>query len=261
MTETVRQDPREAFAADSPLADEVRPAASCNLRKEPLDILMLHYTGMQDGEKAVERLCCAESGVSCHYLVHEDGRIVQMVRESDRAWHAGAGSWRGSTDINSRSIGIEISNPGHEFDYPDFPEVQIRAVTSLCRDILGRHAIPPRNVIAHSDSAPGRKADPGEKFPWARLAAEGIGLWVEPDAPRQGRTLMEGDVGACVESLQAMLRLYGYGIGSSGRFGVHTRNCVAAFQRHFRQGRVDGIADESTMSSLFRLIGTLSRLT
>ena len=143
-------------------------------------MIVLHYTGMKSGEEALARLTDPAAKVSSHYLVHEDGRIDQLVPEARRAWHAGLSSWKGVADINSCSIGIEIVNPGHEFGYRDFPDAQIEAVISLCRDIIARHRIPNARVLAHSDVAPARKQDPGEKFPWARLAASGVGLWVEP---------------------------------------------------------------------------------
>src|SRR6185312_12956132 len=133
--------------------------------------IILHYTGMETGEAAEAWLCNPESEVSSHYLVHEDGLIVQMVREADRAWHAGASSWHGETDMNSRSVGIEIVNRGHSLGYDNFGDSQIEAVIGLCRGISLRHAVPPERVLAHSDIAPARKVDPGEKFPWRRLAA------------------------------------------------------------------------------------------
>ena len=144
------------------------------------DMIILHYTGMQTGEGAEAWLCAPESQVSSHYLVHEDGRVVQMVRESDRAWHAGKSFWRGVTDVNSHSIGIEIVNPGHEFGYRGFPARQVAAVVALCRGVIDRHRIVSQRVLAHSDVAPGRKVDPGEKFPWRQLAEAVIGHFVAP---------------------------------------------------------------------------------
>jgi N-acetylmuramoyl-L-alanine amidase len=222
------------------------------------DMIVLHYTGMVSGEGAEAWLCDPASEVSSHYLVHEDGRIVQMVRESDRAWHAGKSFWRGVADINSVSIGIEIVNPGHPFGYPEFPEVQIQAVIGLCRDIRERHAIAPERVLAHSDVAPGRKVDPGEKFPWKRLFVAGVGHLVEPAPIGGGRFLSQGDRGEPVEALQSMLALYGYGVGISGQFDERTAAVVEAFQRHFRPARVDGIADRSTVETLHRLLGSLA---
>ena len=231
------------------------------------DMLILHYTGMGGGEVARRWLCDPASGVSCHYLVHEDGRIVQMVAEDRRAWHAGAGNWRGRADVNSHSIGIEIVNPGHGHghgkdrnqDYPDFPEVQIGAVIGLCRDILSRHAIPAEFVLAHSDIAPGRKSDPGEKFPWDRLAEAGIGHYVTPSPLRGGRFFGRGDAGEPIAAWQAMLAAYGYGVSTDGTFDEATRQATLAFQRHFRREKVDGIADASTIETLHRLLNALPR--
>lgn len=221
------------------------------------DLIVLHYTGMKTGEGAEAWLCAPESQVSAHYLVHEDGRIVQMVRESDRAWHAGKSFWRGATDVNSHSIGVEIVNPGHEFGYRGFPSRQIAAVIDLSRGIIARHAIPPSRVLAHSDVAPGRKVDPGEKFPWRQLAEAGIGHFVAPARAGGKPVLGPNDEGAAVEELQSMLSLYGYGIDITGRYDEATGVVVAAFQRHFRPRRVDGLADRSTVETLRRLLQAL----
>jgi N-acetylmuramoyl-L-alanine amidase len=221
------------------------------------DAIILHYTGMETGEAAEAWLCNPESEVSSHYLVHEDGRIVQMVREIDRAWHAGASSWHGETDMNSRSVGIEIVNSGHFLGYEDFGDRQIEAVIDLCQGISLRHRVPPERVLAHSDIAPARKADPGEKFPWRRLAASGIGHFVAPAPIREGEALAQGSVGQAVENLQSMLALYGYGVDISGTFDDGTWQAVTAFQRHFRPALVDGIADESTVETLQALLAKL----
>lgn len=221
------------------------------------DIVLLHYTGMKTGEAAEAWLCAPESQVSSHYLVHEDGRIVQMVRESDRAWHAGKSSWLGVTDINSHSVGIEIVNPGHEFGYRNFPGGQIASVVALCKGVVARYGIRPHRVLAHSDVAPGRKVDPGERFPWGRLAEAGVGHFVAPRRAGGKPVLRTGDKGAAVEELQSMLALYGYRIDISGVFDEPTGVVVAAFQRHFRPRRVDGIADGSTVVTLRRLLQAL----
>jgi len=216
-------------------------------------MIVVHYTGMTDAEAALERLCAPESKVSAHYVVFEDGRVVQCVAEARRAWHAGVSSWEGESDVNSRSIGIEICNPGHDFGAPDFPEIQIAAVIALGRDILARRAIRADRIVGHSDVAPGRKNDPGEKFPWRRLHAAGIGHWVEPVEIDEARGLVLGDDGAEVLALQRALAAYGYGLAASARYDAATRDVVVAFQRHFRPSRVDGIADPSTIATLRRL--------
>jgi N-acetylmuramoyl-L-alanine amidase len=215
---------------------------------------------MLDANAALERLTHRASQVSSHYLVFEDGRIIQMVEESRRAWHAGASVWAGDIDINSCSIGIEIANPGHDFGYPNFPLRQIAAVTALCRSILTRFSVPPERILAHSDVAPGRKQDPGEKFPWRMLHDSGIGHWVQP-APltENGAMLTLGDRGDAVVALQTSLRNYGYGISANGHYDSVTHDVVTSFQRHFRTQRVDGVADASTRMTLQELLAQRGR--
>ena len=220
------------------------------------DILIMHYTGMQSCEAAVQRLTDPLARVSSHYTVDEDGTVYAHVDEAKRAWHAGVSHWRGETDINSRSIGIEIVNPGHEFGYRAFPDAQIEAVIELSKGILSRHRIPARNVIAHSDIAPGRKEDPGELFPWSRFAGQGIGVWVDA-LPVSGDSLSLGAQGEVVAELQRDLARYGYGIEPSGIFDDRMKAVVIAFQRHFRPARLDGVADAETLSILRVLIDRL----
>jgi N-acetylmuramoyl-L-alanine amidase len=241
---------------DSPLAERVRPSPNHGERvdgQRPV-ALVVHYTGMPDAHGALNWLVNPVSQVSCHYFVFEDGRIWQLVPEARRAWHAGRGAWRGITDMNSASIGIEIVNPGHEHGYGAFPAEQITAVTALCADIVGRHAIAPGFVIAHSDMAPDRKQDPGELFPWQVLHTAGVGHWVPPAPIAGGRFLSPGDSGQPVAALQSMLALYGYTIEPNGQYDEWTRLTVAAFQRHHRPALVDGIADGSTITTLRDLI-------
>jgi N-acetylmuramoyl-L-alanine amidase len=242
----------------SDLVIEAMPSPNHGERTDgPTDILLLHYTGMPDDEQALRWLCDPKSQVSSHYFVHQDGRVLSLVPEERRAWHAGASRWGTAADVNSRAIGIEIANGGHPGGLPDFPGVQIDAVAALCRDVLSRHEIPPNRVLAHSDVAPGRKLDPGERFPWVRLAEAGVGHFVEPVATADGRFFQRGDTGPPIEALQAMLALYGYGIEVSGEFDQCTEDVVAAFQRHFRQKQVDGVADRSTVETLKALLETL----
>lgn len=242
------------------LAVERVPSPNFGKRAEgkPIDMLILHYTGMGSAERALKWLCDPQSSVSSHYLVFEDGLVAQLVEESDRAWHAGKSFWAGETDTNSRSVGIEIANPGHEYGYRPFPDVQIAAVIELCADILRRHSIPPERVLAHSDVAPRRKEDPGELFPWQRLHEAGIGHLVKPEPIVEGGGLAEGDRSEAVASLKQRFRHYGYGLAEGSDFDAETAAVTRAFQRHFRPERVDGVADASTVATLARLIAALS---
>nr|WP_309242765.1 N-acetylmuramoyl-L-alanine amidase [Lichenibacterium sp. 6Y81] len=238
---------------DSRLAAAVRPSPNHGERRghgRP-DAIVLHYTGMADGPSAVRRLCDPASEVSCHYVVEEDGTVLQLVPEARRAWHAGAGSWAGAGDLNSASVGIEIVNGGHDFGLPPFPAAQIEAVVALCRDVMHRHGIVPARVLAHSDLAPGRKRDPGELFPWDRLAAAGVVVRVEPsDDLSTGLPLDPEEVRA----VQADLARLGYGIAATGVHDAASRAVVEAFQRRHRPARIDGAMDPGTRDTLSRLL-------
>jgi N-acetylmuramoyl-L-alanine amidase len=246
---------------DSVIVSTLTPSPNFGERKGVVspDMIVLHYTGMADAASAILRLCTAGTDVSAHYVVLEDGNIVQCVPESERAWHAGTSSWAGETDINSRSIGIEIVNRGHDLGMPDFPLRQIAAVISLCKSILMRHDIPAHRILAHSDVAPGRKKDPGEKFPWRLLAASGIGHWVEPAPIVRSEHKMLGATGDEVLALQQALERYGYGVPVTGLYDAKTMEVVAAFQRHFRPELIDGVADQSTLTTLSDLLATLPK--
>ena len=222
-------------------------------------IIVLHYTGMNGGESALARLCDHASEVSCHYVIMENGDIIQLVDELKRAWHAGKSAWQGMTDLNSCSIGIEIANGGHDFrnidgSLPAYSSAQILSVIALCQDLIERWNMCATHVLAHSDIAPMRKQDPGEHFPWHVLYAEGVGHWVEPQPLQDGRFFALGDQGQPIEALQTMLSLYGYGLDQSGIYDDQTMCCVKAFQRHFRTERIDGIADASTIMTLHQLL-------
>jgi len=220
-------------------------------------MVLLHYTGMETAEAALVRLQDPEAKVSAHYLIDEAGKCFALVPEFERAWHAGVSSWEGETDVNSLSIGIELANKGHEFGYPDFPDAQISTLLELMADIWMRWPIDPRRVVGHSDVAPGRKADPGEKFPWKRLADKGFAVWVEPAPITPGPTLGPGDSGQGVTDLQAALAQAGYGIETDGSYGELTRAVVTAFQRRHRPESVDGIADLSTLRTLANCLAVL----
>lgn len=217
---------------------------------QAIDILLLHYTGMRNHAEALARLCDPAAAVSAHYLIDEAGAIFALVPEERRAWHAGVAKWQGATDINARSIGIELENPGHEFGYRAFPEAQMQALELLACTIVARHRIPLRRVLGHSDVAPSRKRDPGELFDWARLAKAGLGLWPAADfeVSVNAPVLEAGMAGPAVFDLQTALDRIGYAIEGNAIYDSTTEQAVLAFQRHFRQASIDGIADPETTS-------------
>ncbi len=249
-----------SFPPDSAVVTAVYPSPNHGPRKDMRspEAIILHYTGMESEDAALKRLCDPASEVSCHYLIRENGEVLQLVPESRRAWHAGVSSWAGETDMNSASIGIEIANGGHDFGLPAYPEAQIAALIALCRDIVGRRKISAHRILAHSDIAPMRKRDPGERFPWKALASAGLGPDVAPQAVGNDTPLAFGARGDDVAALQRMLADYGYAIGVDGVYGQKTEAAVAAFQRHFRPERVDGKADLSTRATLRTLLETRS---
>ncbi|MEL7107908.1 MAG: N-acetylmuramoyl-L-alanine amidase [Pseudomonadota bacterium] len=254
---------------------EAWPSPNFNDRKHPIDMLVFHYTGMETGQQALDRMCDAEAEVSAHYMIWEDGRVVALVEEEKRAWHAGVSSWQGDDDLNSRSIGIEIVNGGHDWPMAGgvlspYPNAQIEALISLCQDILLRWDIPYNRIVGHSDIAPSRKDDPGEHFPWDRLARAGIGKWplsisenpaVPPDVITTGRALEKGphligrglgpgDDKKAVVRMQGMLIEIGYGLEPSGVYDTETEAVVRAFQRRWLQDQVTGWADIRTLQMI-----------
>jgi N-acetylmuramoyl-L-alanine amidase len=251
---------RLSFIPDSSLVARIEPSPNFGERRDGVqpDMIVLHYTGMPDAKEAVRRLCSPGTEVSAHYVVLENGDVIQCVREIERAWHAGTSAWVGETDINSRSIGIEIANPGHDWGYPDFPARQIAALITLCRGIMMRRSIPAHRVLGHSDVAPGRKKDPGEKLPWDLLAHSGVGHWVKPAPVVDGPRLLPGSSGDDVRALQSALASYGYDLAPTGLYDAATTDVVTAFQRHFRPQRVDGIADHSTVMTLRSLLESIN---
>lgn len=241
---------------DSLLVADLYPSPNIEPRKEGFtpSILVLHYTGLPTVERALDVLSRPDCKVSCHYVIDEAGRILQMVAEDKRAWHAGVSYWAGECDINSASIGIEIQNPGHMLGYPDFPPVQMAAVSALCRDITERHGMAPERVLAHSDVAPGRKIDPGEKFDWAWLATQGVGRWVAP-APLDQDDACDALAASAedVAAARALLHAYGYKTDLKGAFDLDLKTVLRAFQLHFRPALTDGRLDGSTLDTLSRL--------
>lgn len=214
-------------------------------------MIVLHYTGMETAQKAFERLCDPDSGVSAHYLIDEDGKTECLIGEECRAWHAGMSHWDGQTDINSASVGIEIVNPGHEFGYRPFPEVQIQAVVKVCHGVIARYDISPDRVLAHSDVAPGRKTDPGELFPWETLAAQGVGLW---PAPEEMDFQAAGDMIAQKENV-FFEGLTNYGYNPLEEPGV----VITAFHRHFYPEKfgAGNVPEEPDVLSAAKLLSLL----
>ncbi len=227
-----------------PLSDHPSPNHDARPAGRAVDILLLHYTGMASAQAALDRLCDPAAKVSAHYCIDEDGRVLRLVPEHRRAWHAGASSWAGDADVNGRSIGIELVNPGHEFGYRPFTAAQMAALIDLAQGVLKRHPIPPHRVLGHSDVAPLRKEDPGELFDWQALAVAGIGLWPEPSVP----------LGALPSSaeVKAALARFGYGYLDEDFPAV-----VRAFQRRFRPKALTGEVDGETAARLFALLAPL----
>jgi N-acetylmuramoyl-L-alanine amidase len=216
-------------------------------------MIVVHYTGMQTAEAALTRLRDPISKVSAHYMIDEDGRIFRLVPEERRAYHAGVSFWKGARDINGRSVGIELVNPGEAFGYRPFPDAQIDALLTLLTAIRSRWTIANGDIVGHSDVAPERKIDPDYLFPWKRLAKAGHGLWAEPP-PAPGPALAEGENGAAVFALQAGLTRLGYDCAPSGTYDARTTLIVKTFQRHWRPAQVDGVADGETRARLIALL-------
>jgi len=214
--------------------ERVSPNRDARPSGQAIDMLLLHYTGMQTAAAALDRLCDPAAKVSAHYLIDEDGACYALVPEALRAWHAGIAQWSGDRQVNARSIGVELVNPGHEWGYRRFPQAQMTALAALAQDVLARHPIPLRHVLGHADVAPTRKQDPGELFDWAWLAARGIGLWPGERPDERGRL-------AEAEGLLPRLARFGYDIAAP-------EAAILAFQRHFRPSRVDGCVDLESLS-------------
>ncbi len=221
----------------------LRPSPNFGARRAAIDMVVLHYTGMDSAAAALDRLCDPAAEVSAHYLVDEDGTIWSLVDEERRAWHAGVSSWQGAADINDRSVGIEIVNPGHEFGYRPFLDTQMRAVETLLADILARRSIDPARVVGHSDVAPARKQDPGELFDWRRLAAKDLAIWPEQDT---------GTPPAAESDAPALLAAIGYDAACP------TEDAVRAFQRRFLPRHLTGRLDPPTLVRLAEVARALA---
>lgn len=227
--------------SDLEIIDRPSPNRDARPEGQVIDTLVLHYTGMESGEAALERMCDPEAKVSAHYCIEEDGRIFALVPEDQRAWHAGVALWQGENDINARSLGIEMVNPGHEFGYRPFPATQMMALKTLALDILTRQPIPPARILGHSDVAPLRKEDPGELFDWPGLAASGIGIWPESTTA----AVLENAVAKALQRI-------GYGYTEEDLPAV-----IRAFQRHYRPNAITGAADAETRRRLAALLAEI----
>ncbi|MEO5586628.1 MAG: N-acetylmuramoyl-L-alanine amidase [Novosphingobium sp.] len=215
------------------------PSPNWDERMLPVTMVVLHYTGMQSAGEALERMCDAKAKVSAHYMIDEDGTVTRMVSEEKRAWHAGKSYWRGITDVNSASVGIELVNPGHEWGYRPFTEAQMEALVPLLAAIVQRHKIPIANVVGHSDIAPARKDDPGELFEWELLARYKLAL----RTPKPRISLIYEEPSAFFLALER----WGYDIADG-------RAAVRAFQRRWRPRKVDGELDGEIGALLFELL-------
>lgn len=239
---------------------QIESKPSPNFDSRPKDVLInllvLHYTGMKTAEDALNHMCNPDSKVSAHYMIYEDGKIVQLVPEEKRAWHAGISCWHGRASLNDTSIGIEIVNPGHEFGYRPFTEEQMKSVIELSKDIISRNNIIPNNVVGHSDIAPTRKEDPGELFNWPLLAKEGIGLWPKKKIIWSPQTVIcaPGDESKEVLIMQKSLRKYGYYIRTDGTFGSITERIVKSYKRHFVPEHLNVVWDKLSQYRIDNLI-------
>ncbi len=221
------------------LVNQTVSSPNFNARKLPVSMVVLHYTGMPTAAEALERMCDPEAEVSAHYMIDEDGTVTGLVPEDKRAWHAGKSYWRGITDVNSASVGIELVNPGHEWGYRPFPDAQMNALLPLLADIVERHDVPRGNIVGHSDIAPARKEDPGELFDWPRLAQLGLALPI----PKERMVLLYDNPGAFYLALER----FGYDITDG-------RAAVRAFQRRWRPELIDGEIDGQIGAILFELL-------
>ena len=237
------------------IVERLSPNHDARPEGQPVDILILHYTDMESAEAALSRMTDPAARVSAHYCIDEDGTVYRLVAENRRAWHAGVSFWAGARDINARSIGIELVNPGHTCGYRPFPEAQMRALEELAHGIRARHPIPSHRVLGHSDVAPARKIDPGELFDWRRLARSGIGVWPEPLAMPDPGT---AETPHAVADVQSKLGRIGYGVAVTGILDQTTKQALSAFQRHFRPAAFDGTPDGETRRLLESLVMQIS---
>lgn len=225
----------------------------------PITMLVLHYTGMESGEAALERLTDPASKVSAHYLIHEDGKTISLVDEGRRAWHAGVSFWNGITDVNSASVGIEIVNGGHDFGLPEFTKPQLTSLIRLCKRIVKSYNIQDFDIVGHSDIAPSRKQDPGEKFPWKEVAKRGVGYWPS-GVKKDHRVIFElGESDRAISILQRGLAFIGYDVEVNGRLDDKTADVIRAVQRRYRPEVISGNIDIQTVELITKLADTRNK--
>jgi N-acetylmuramoyl-L-alanine amidase len=217
-----------------------QPSPNCDARDERISMVVLHYTDMPSAEGALARLCDPAAKVSAHYVITEEGEVIRLVDESMRAWHAGRSYWRGKANVNGCSIGIELQNPGHTCGYRPFADAQIDALVPLLHRMVDDYDIPRANVVGHSDIAPQRKLDPGELFPWERLAEYRLAL------PRPTK-LELGDPFDNDGAFYLALERFGYDVSDG-------KKAVEAFQRRWRPEKIDGEIDGQIRAILFQLL-------
>ena len=225
-----------------------------DMRRLPITMLVLHYTGMETGQAALDRLVDPEAKVSAHYLVKEDGKVIQLVDDGRRAWHAGVSFWNGISDVNSASIGIEIVNGGHEFGLPEYPRVQLTGLVRLCKKLINAYNIEDHNIVGHSDIAPGRKEDPGEKFPWKELSTRGLGYFPKQVSEDQRILFSRNDTDRAISVLQKGLAFIGYDLEVNGRLDDKTSDVLTAFQRRYRPDLINGNIDIQSVELITNLV-------
>jgi len=223
--------------------------------KKNIKFIVIHYTGMQSERACIKRLTNSKSKVSAHYLISREGKTIKMVDEKNSAWHAGKSKWKNFTDLNDHSIGIELVNKGHQFGYEFFSKKQISQLILLCRSLIKKYKIKKTNILGHSDIAPLRKKDPGEKFPWHSLSKKKIGYWYGMSEKKiKNQNLKKSDLR---KLFFKNLHKIGYRYFDKEKSSKYDSKVVKAFQRRFRQNKIDGIIDQKCLQISYNLASSL----
>ncbi len=211
-----------------------------------IKIIVIHYTGMQSERESLNRLCGKKSNVSSHFLINRNGKLYKLINENQIAWHAGKSCWGKFKNLNKNSIGIELVNKGHEFGYSNFKKKQLISLLKLCKKLIRKYNIKKNNVVGHSDIAPNRKTDPGEKFPWEKLAANKIGIWHSCNTKilTKKRNKKVYDI---KEKIKFIKNLNKIGYCFKEKKGYNFKKTLIAFQRHFRKKLVNGVLDRECL--------------